>query len=118
MTITFQNPGEIDIRGATIAGLSAKVGDSPIGKFGTGLKYAIASILRWGGEVTIYSGTDCYIFESEAIDFRGSEHHQVVMSRNDGPANPIGITATTATTGQLGRSSASFTAMRGMSRVM
>lgn len=77
--LIFHNPGEIDIRGACIAGLSAKESKSPIGFFGTGLKYAIACILRWDGEITIYSGEQKYTFHAEQMEFRGSEFHQVMM---------------------------------------
>lgn len=70
-TLTFQNPGEIDIRGALITGLHAKADSSAIGFFGTGLKYAIACIVRWGGVITIYSGTEQHTFSSRLVDFRG-----------------------------------------------
>ena len=90
--LAFTNPGEIDIRGALIAGLSAKQGDSPIGKFGTGLKYAIACILRWGGQITVYSGTTPHFFRTSPIDFRGTEHHVIEHSANDGEWQPAGFT--------------------------
>jgi hypothetical protein len=83
----FHNPGEIDIRGATIAGLSAKQGDSPIGFFGTGLKYAIASVLRWHGQITIWSGEEEYKFYASPLDFRGKEFQQIMMS-----GQPLGFT--------------------------
>lgn len=86
-TLIFSNPGEIDIRGACIAGLSAKADDSAIGFFGTGLKYSIACILRWGGEVTIYSGISKYSFDVEDIDFRGREFKQIRMN-----GTPLGFT--------------------------
>jgi hypothetical protein len=86
-TLVFHNPGEIDIRGACIAGLSAKEGDSPIGYFGTGLKYSIACILRWGGKITIYSGTTEYKFKLGEIEFRGAAFKIVYM--ND---EPLGFT--------------------------
>lgn len=87
MLYTFQNPGEIDIRGAYIAGLSAKVGDSPIGQFGTGLKYAIACVLRWDGEFVIYSGTEHFEFTKRTIDFRGKDHDEVLIN-----GSPCGFT--------------------------
>lgn len=89
--ITFYNPGEIDIRGATIAGLSAKESDTPIGYFGTGLKYAIARVLAWGGKITIHSGLDAYIFDSQNIDFRGTEFSQIVYT-NRGETKELGFT--------------------------
>ena len=48
MSIIFTNQGEIDIRAVTTFGVSVKNDNSAIGMFGTGLKYAIAIILRHG----------------------------------------------------------------------
>lgn len=83
--LSFVNPGEIDMKAVEVMGLSAKTGDSPIGRFGTGLKYAIAITLRVNGHITIYSGTNCYKFEKNLISFRGKSIEQVVMSKNGGP---------------------------------
>ncbi len=93
-TLTFHNPGEIDIRGATIAGLSAKANaDSAIGFFGTGMKYAIACVLRWGGTFVVYSGTDCYTFSAEDLEFRGASFKQVMMTGPLGTVpQPLGFT--------------------------
>lgn len=56
MSITFANPGILDPRAITTFGLNAKAaGGHPIGEFGTGLKIAIAVILRLGGKITIYT---------------------------------------------------------------
>lgn len=93
MPLYFHNPGHLDIRGATIAGLSAKDTEAPIGYFGTGLKYAIACILRWGGEVVINSGAETFTFSKEPIDFRGTQHEQIVMRRlPDGRWKELGFT--------------------------
>lgn len=86
-TLIFHNPGEIDIRGAHVAGLSAKETDSAIGYFGTGLKYAIACILRWRGTVTIYAGTTRYEFGAKELEFRGKNFSQVEMN-----GQPLGFT--------------------------
>lgn len=85
--IVFRNPGEIDIRGATIMGLHAKPGDSPTGFFGTGLKYAIAICLRHKVPITIYSGLTRYYFSSYPGTFRGTEQEFIRMARYnpDGP---------------------------------
>ena len=83
-TVYFHNPGELDIRGATTMGLSAKEADDAIGKFGTGLKYAIASVLRWGGALSIETGGVKYIFRKEPIDFRGKAHEQIIMEEESG----------------------------------
>lgn len=90
-TLVFNNPGAIDIRGACIAGLSAKETKSPIGYFGTGLKYSIACILRWGGEITIYSGTTKYVFGILEGEYRGQAFKQIVMD-GQGVQLPLGFT--------------------------
>lgn len=77
----FHNPGEIDIRGATVAGLSVKSDESTaIGFFGTGLKYSISCILRWGGSIIIHSGLDSFHFSSKDLSFRDKNFKQVCMS--------------------------------------
>lgn len=60
--IVFENPGVIDIRAAITLGVSVKGGQNPIGQFGTGLKNAIAVILREGGSITIFSGRTRHTF--------------------------------------------------------
>lgn len=45
-TICFYNNGTLDKRAFTMLGLSAKSSDEAIGFFGTGFKYAIATLLR------------------------------------------------------------------------
>jgi hypothetical protein len=71
--VVFANPGEIDPRAFTTLGLHAKPEShgSPIGYFGTGLKYAIATCLRLGQEVEIWSGVVRYVFKIEPDEFRG-----------------------------------------------
>ena len=56
--IVFTNPGVIDTDAAFTMGVNVKDTDSPIGYFGTGFKYGIATILRNGGEVTLWQGLD------------------------------------------------------------
>jgi hypothetical protein len=92
-TVIFHNPGNLDIRGATTMGLSAKGSDDAIGKFGTGLKYAIASICRWGGAVSIETGGEIYEFSTNPIDFRGKAHDQIIMrKRGSGHCQELGYT--------------------------
>ena len=92
-TIYFHNPGALDIRGATTMGLSAKGADDAIGKFGTGLKYAIASICRWGGAISIETGGEIYEFSTNPIDFRGKAHDQIIMrKRGTGTCIELGYT--------------------------
>jgi hypothetical protein len=54
MSVIFQNLGLIDLRAVQIMGLNAKESKNPIGQFGTGLKYAIAVLLRNNCSVSIF----------------------------------------------------------------
>lgn len=89
----FTNPGEIDIRSATVAGLNAKENTATaIGFFGTGLKYAIACILRWGGSISIWSGMTEYKFELVDLDFRGKSFQQIAVRKPGEPLQELGFT--------------------------
>lgn len=82
MSIVHITPGLLDIRAITTFGLHAKPGtDNPIGKFGTGLKYAIATLLRLGCEVRLFIGTVEYEFYTKKDAFRGVEYEQVYMKK-------------------------------------
>jgi hypothetical protein len=72
-TVTFQNPGLIPMEAVTTMGVSVKEGETPIGFFGTGLKYAIASLLRTGQRVTLWRGLDRYEFHVKNQEVRGKE---------------------------------------------
>lgn len=78
--VTFQNPGLIDPRCITTAGVSVKESENPIGFFGTGLKYAIAIILRNGGKITIWRGLEPLDFGLNAVNIRGKEVQIVTMN--------------------------------------
>lgn len=79
--IVFRNAGLIDLRAVNTVGLSAKPATkSPIGYFGTGLKYAIAIVLRLGGKITIYRGKRAYTFTRKRIKFRDTHVFMVHMN--------------------------------------
>lgn len=80
MIISFQNDGEIDMRAVTTIGISAKEGDSPIGYFGSGLKYAISVILRSGGSITVWSGLHRYVFAKAPVRVRDQEFEVITMT--------------------------------------
>jgi hypothetical protein len=90
--IVFENPGEIDLRSISTFGVSVKEGDNPIGFFGTGLKYAIAVLLRTGHEVTIHAGLTAVRFGVQRDAVRGQEFEFVTMAVGDAPAAPMGFT--------------------------
>jgi hypothetical protein len=79
-TVYFTNEGELDIRAACIMGVHVKEGDNPIGEFGTGLKFAIATLLRTGHSIVIWSGSTRYDFDVSKTDIRGKEFEIVTMN--------------------------------------
>lgn len=88
----FVNPGQIDIRAVTTMGVHVKQGASPIGYFGTGLKYAIATLLRHGQGIRIYSGVARYDFASQRELIRGEPFDVVVMAQDGAAPIPLGFT--------------------------
>lgn len=81
-TIVHRTPGLLDPRSFTISGMSAKPSTtSPIGQFGTGLKYAIAGLLRSGARLSIWIGREHWQFELEETEFRGQPFRQIVAWR-------------------------------------
>lgn len=75
----------LDIRSITTFGLHAKPGtDSPIGKFGTGLKYAIATLVRKGCKIQLFIGETEYEFYTRSSEFRGVDFAQVMMRKREG----------------------------------
>lgn len=69
--IIFENEGEIDPRLIMLIGVNVKETDSAIGFFGTGLKYGIACLARWGEFMTIQSGAAEFTFSVENTKIRG-----------------------------------------------
>lgn len=85
--IIFRNPGLIDMAVVETMGVNVKDGDSPIGRFGTGLKFAISTILRDGGEIEIWRGGRCHKIGTVAREIRGKSFDIVTL---DG--QPLGYT--------------------------
>lgn len=71
--IVFQNKGLIDLRALKTFGVSVKDCPGAIGYFGTGLKYAVAILLREGCEVTLYRGRKAYKFTATSRKIRDQE---------------------------------------------
>lgn len=100
MTIYFCNREAIDLMAFEIMGLNAKAeGTNPIGFFGTGLKYAVATLLRLGCEVQVTRQQgdlrEHISFFSEAQEMRGKEFHRVVMRVTNAATTrtvPLGFT--------------------------
>lgn len=73
----FITPGPIDFAAFTILGINAKTSTSPIGQFGTGSKYAIASILRWGGKLNAYVSDENWEFTAHEETSRGTSYGEI-----------------------------------------
>jgi len=73
--IYFSNPGLIDLTGLKTFGLTSKAEQSDkIGRFGTGLKYAVAVILRKSGIMTIRRGSVTHVLRTVPEEFRGDKN--------------------------------------------
>ena len=91
--VIFKNKGVIDKRAITIMGLSSKDNPNPIGFFGTGLKYSIATLLRNNIDITIYAGTEELKLTSELVKFRNEEFRVISMNEQElGYATDLGKT--------------------------
>lgn len=87
--LIFQNPGLIDTLAITTMGVSVKEGEGAIGYFGTGLKFAIATLLRNGCTITIYRGDEPLTFTAVPMEVRGQEFEAVHMN-----GQPLGFATT------------------------
>lgn len=93
MTIYFANAAAIDLAAIEIMGVSVKEGASPIGYFGTGLKFAIATILREGGQVKLWRQGQEYNFVLGLEVIRGKNFDRVFMKTPSGDLRPLGFTS-------------------------
>lgn len=96
-TVYFGNDGEIELAVVSTMGVSVKIGDSPIGFFGTGLKFAIAVLLRTGHSITIWQGSKPHRLVASEKTIRGELFHIVCLEDALGHARELGFTT------QLGR---------------
>jgi len=81
MTVSFYNPGLIDIGAVTTMGVSVKDSDNPIGYFGTGLKFAVAVILRHKGTICIKRGQEQFEFGVREKEIRGKLFNIVTLNK-------------------------------------
>jgi len=81
MTIYFHNPGTLDLDTIRLMGVSVKPdSENPIGYFGTGLKFAIATLLRTGHEITLTTAGTEYVFRQRSQSVRGQDFGIVYMN--------------------------------------
>lgn len=82
--VVFRNKGVMDMRAIRTFGVSVKDTENPIGFFGTGLKYAIAILVREGCEIQI--DTDrTYRFSEGSFEMRGKEFKAIKMNDEELP---------------------------------
>jgi hypothetical protein len=93
MSVVFKNKGEIDPRAFSSFGVNAKPEtDSPIGFFGTGLKYALSVLLRNDQRITVYSGQRVIEFSLVVGVFRDKEFQFINMSIDGSAPVELGFT--------------------------
>ena len=85
--LLFTNPGTLEIELVKLLGVSVKETSDPIGFFGTGLKYAMATALRLGGSMTTITGSKRYEVRGQTITLRDKEFTQVTLN-----GEPLGFT--------------------------
>lgn len=90
MPIVFRNKGVIDTRFITSFGVSAKEGTNPVGFFGTGLKYAIAVLVREQQDITIRAGTETMTFVTRTETLRNKEFKFIDMLFDDNDGVGVG----------------------------
>lgn len=92
MFILFRNSGLIDLAAVSTFGASSKEGDNPIGYFGTGLKYAVAILLRSGATVRLHRGNRRFNFFSQPTRIRNDEFDVVYWQERGKKAQSLGFT--------------------------
>lgn len=70
--LIFHNDGLIDLDAVRTMGVSVK-NEGSFGRFGTGIKYGIATILRGGGTIRLHRGNDFHVFSARKKTIRGQE---------------------------------------------
>lgn len=81
MYTAFINPGEVPVNAFKLLGASSKRGDaSKIGFFGTGLKYALAVLLREGVDFRVFSGLKEIKIGTRTTDFAGQKVQVITVN--------------------------------------
>lgn len=82
-SVVFKTPGKLDMRALTIFGMNAKpTTHTPIGFFGTGLKYAMAVLAREGLKVTIHTNDVMWEVKAQETNFRGKGFKTLQLIRH------------------------------------
>lgn len=79
-TIVHRTKGKLDLRALTVFGMNAKPEtETPIGYFGTGLKYAIAVLSREKIPVTFWISGKQWVIEKDPTAFRGKPFDELYI---------------------------------------
>lgn len=78
--VCFKNSGVLEPDFIKSFGVSVKSDESCIGFFGTGLKYALAILIRRGAKISIYSGGETMRFGKETSLLKGKSFDFVTMN--------------------------------------
>jgi hypothetical protein len=85
--LMIENDGVLDVSSLILIGASTKRGDdSKIGFFGSGNKYAIATLIRAEVPFKIFAGEKEIIISTEDVNFRGVEFKKILI---DGQATSL-----------------------------
>lgn len=85
MYVVFKNDGVLDIRMIKMFGVSVKENHNPIGFFGTGLKYALAILLREDCNIKLLAGEETFDFSKGEIYVRGEKVAAALMNDEELP---------------------------------
>jgi hypothetical protein len=83
-TITFHNDTELDPNAFSVMGMSVKE-EGSFGRFGTGLKYAIAKTLSLGDSIEITTKGQRFYFDTKKMQFRGKDFEQITCNGKEMP---------------------------------
>ena len=79
--LKISSKGEMELEAISLIGASTKRGDdSTIGMFGSGLKYAVAAILRQGIPFVVFSGTKEIKLTTGEVNFGGKSFNRIYVN--------------------------------------
>lgn len=94
--VVFKTKGKLDLRSLTVFGMNAKpTTTTPIGYFGTGLKYAVAVLSRERIPITFWIDGKKWTVEQDETKFRDKEFRALTLKRHSMIPKTINLPFTT-----------------------
>lgn len=90
--LVVENQGELELVGMRLMGASSKRDKDLIGTFGTGWKYAAATVLREAGDFLVLIGTKVINVTVRPTELKGERHLETIFQVSDGPTIDGGFT--------------------------